>query len=171
MAGPQHEKSKPFTRAGLFANLCAFDELEKRIADLPTEQDRGDAFEVFAEAYFATQPIAQAKQVWPSHVVPPSVREQLSLPVKDMGIDGLIATTAGTYDAYQVKFRTGRGSLTWSELSTFMGLADKASQRIVFTNSNDLPSVINERVGYYCIRGADLDRLEARDFEAIVHWL
>jgi hypothetical protein len=38
---------------GLFDGLDSFTELEVRIAALPTHQDRGDAFEVFAEAYLA----------------------------------------------------------------------------------------------------------------------
>ena len=166
-----HKASRKFTSVGLFVGVQSFAELEARITALPTEQDRGDAFEVFAEAYFATQPIMQARQVWPLEAVPPQVRQRLSVGARDMGIDGVIETTTGNYDAYQVKFRSARSALTWDELSTFMGLSDKASQRIVFTNSNDLPAVINGRVGFFCIRGADLDRLEPPDFTAVQGWL
>jgi len=38
---------------------------------------------------------------------------------RDMGADGVIETPLGQYDAYQVKFRSGRPNLTWDELSTF----------------------------------------------------
>jgi hypothetical protein len=54
-----------------------------------------------------------------------------------------------------------------------MGLADspRIHSRVLFTNCYDLPKVINERHGFFCIRGSDLDRLEAADFEAIEAWL
>jgi len=168
---PLHKVARRFTSTGLFAGVQSFAELEARIVALPTEQDRGDAFEVFAEAYFVTQPITQARQVWPLEAVPLQVKQRLSVGARDMGIDGIIETTAGNYDAYQVKFRSARSALTWEELSTFMGLSDKASQRIVFTNSNNLPAVINERVGFFCIRGADLARLEPSDFAVMQGWL
>jgi predicted helicase len=168
---PSHKAVQRFLQSGLFSQLGSFHELEGRIEALGTEQERGDAFEVFAEAYFATQPIAQAKQVWPLPEVPAAIRSALGLETRDMGVDGVIETTLGSHDAYQVKFRSGRAALTWDELATFMGLSDKAGQRILFTNSNDLPPVINKRSGFFCIRGADLDRLEQRDFEAIGRWL
>jgi predicted helicase len=171
LLGPRHAKAHQFVRSGLFREVSTFTALEARITALSTEQDRGDAFEVFAEAYFATQPIAQTKQVWPLSEVPTAIRSALGLVTRDMGVDGVIETTLGSHDAYQVKFRTGRAALSWKELSTFMGLSDKAGQRILFTNSNDLPPVINKRRGFFCIRGADIDRLEARDFEAIQRWL
>ncbi|MGD0651407.1 MAG: DEAD/DEAH box helicase family protein, partial [Verrucomicrobiia bacterium] len=52
-----------------------------------------------------------------------------------------------------------------------MGLSDQVSERVLFTNSDDLPAVLNQRKGFYCIRGSDLDKLERRDFEAISAWL
>jgi len=54
-----------------------------------------------------------------------------------------------------------------------MGLADSPQirSRILFTNCDELPSVINERQGFFCIRGSDLDRLESEDFRAIEAWL
>ena len=51
---------------GLFDAIGTFGELENRISALPTNQDRGDAFEVFAEAYLATQKIVAAEEVWPA---------------------------------------------------------------------------------------------------------
>jgi hypothetical protein len=40
-------------RRGLFREVPTFTALETRIAALSTKQERGDAFEVFAEAYNA----------------------------------------------------------------------------------------------------------------------
>ncbi len=85
-----------------------------------------------------------------------------------MGVDGIFETHLGQFNAYQAKFRSGRPSLNWTELSTFMGLTDQVEQRVVITNCNDLSQVMNERSGFYCIRGSDLDRLEPRDFRAIL---
>ncbi len=170
---PKHHKTIYFLRTGLFENLSSFAELEKRISNLPTTVDVGDAFEVFAEAYFFTQKIEQAEDVWPFKSVPSVIKDDLSLGTnqKDMGVDGVYKTTSGTFNAYQAKFRTGRPSLTWREISTFMGLTDRVNQRVLFTNSNDITSVINERSGFHCISGNDLDRLNRSDFETILKWL
>ncbi|MCX6906913.1 MAG: Helicase associated domain protein [Verrucomicrobia bacterium] len=92
---------------------------------------------------------------------------------QDYGVDGVFQTLLGNYNAYQVKFHSARQPLTWRELSTFIGLADSAQihSRILITNCDELPSVLNERRGFFCIRGSDLDRLEAEDFRAIEAWL
>ena len=58
---PKHAKVRSFVGQGLLGNLLFFHELVARITALPTTKDRGDAFEVFAEAYLATQPIVQAQ--------------------------------------------------------------------------------------------------------------
>jgi hypothetical protein len=60
-----HPKATSFVRQNLFTGITTFAELEARIAALPDEQSRGDAFEVFAEAYLATQLVHQAREVWP----------------------------------------------------------------------------------------------------------
>src|ERR1051326_5203786 len=172
MPGPKHPNAQSFVKGRLFNELTSFCELEARLSALPTEHDRGNAFEVFAEAYLATQSLAQSREVWPFQTIPPSILERLALDTRrDMGVDGVLQTTRGEFNAYQVKFRSGRPSLTWDELSTFMGLADKVGQRVLFTNCNDLPALMKDRGNFYCIRGNDLDRLEPRDFEAILRWL
>src|ERR1039458_249908 len=173
MSKPLHVKTRAFQSAGLFAGLKSFDELETRIAALQDERARGDAFEVFAEAYLSTQRRHDLPQVWPLAAVPTDVLRKLALPLNDCGVDGVAQTVLGGFDVYQVKFRSGRQPLTWRELSTFMGLADNAGihSRVLFTNCDDLPAVMNEREGFFCIRGSDLDRLEESDFRAIESWL
>ncbi len=168
---PKYPKSLLFLKKEIFHNLSSFSELESRIADLPTPNERGDAFEVFAEAYLNTQRIVQAKEVWPGKSIPSEMLRQLRIPYQDMGSDGVFETNLGEVHAYQVKFRTGRPSLTWTELSTFIGLTDRFAQRVLFTNCNDFASVLDECRGFFCIRGNDLDRLERRDFESIQKWL
>lgn len=168
-----HPKAAAFAKQNLFASLTAFTELETRIASLPDERSRGDAFEVFAEAYLATQRKHDAAQVWPLNATPTTVLQQLGLGNKDYGVDGVFRTLLGHFNAYQVKFRSNRPALTWRELSTFMGLSDSPQicSRVLLTNCDELPAAMNLRQGFFCIRGSDLDRLEADDFRAIEAWL
>ena len=168
----KHKKSSYFvSRIGLFNNLLSFSELENRISDLP-EIDRGDAFEVFAEAYFNTQKIHQAQEVWPEKVLPESLRQQLGV-LTDAGVDGVFKTRAGLFNAYQVKFRSNRAALTWDSdgLGKFFGQTDRVHERILITNSNDLSHITNTRLDFYSVKGNDLDRLNEADFKAIECWL
>jgi predicted helicase len=153
---PKHRRTGHFVTRNLFDGLEGFPDLEARIAALPTQQDRGDAFEVLAEAYLATQKLVGAEEVWPADQVPIAVLQACCLPVQDLGADGVYKTWAGQYNAYQSKFRTGRPALTWQELSTFMGPTDQVGERVLFTNCDDLPAVMDARSGFYCIRGTDL---------------
>jgi superfamily II DNA or RNA helicase len=89
----------------------------------------------------------------------------------DMGVDGVFVTPAEEPVCYQSKFRTGRPSLTWTELSTFYGLADVVGRRLVFTNCDEIARVAEERLGAIFVRGSDLDRLTPEDFEIIEAWL
>ena len=173
MATARHPKATFFVQRHLFAGLTRFAELESKIVALPDEQSRGAAFEVFAEAYLATQRKHDAAQVWPHGSVPLAILKNLGLTQQDQGVDGVLQTLLGQFNAYQVKFRTGRPSLTWRELSTFIGLADSPHihSRVLLTNCDELPAVLNDRQGFFCIRGADLDRLEAGDFRAMEAWL
>lgn len=168
----KHSSSSKLLSINLFDNLKSFDEIEVRISALPSNKERGDAFEIFAEAYLATQKIAQAKEVWPFEAVPLEQRQLLSLDTgRDMGVDGTYLTIDGELRAYQVKFRSKRTALNWDELSTFMGLTDQVSQRVLFTNSETLPSLMQDRTGFVAIRGSDLDRLTSDDFDAMREWM
>jgi hypothetical protein len=170
-ARPKHSCTRRFVDCGLFDGLESFCDLEARIGALPTKQDRGDSFEVFAEAYLATQKLVGAEEVWPADRVPINVLRACCLPIQDMGADGVYKTSSGQYNAYQSKFRTGRPALTWQELSTFMGLTDQVGERVLFTNCDDLSPVMDDRSGFFCIRGNDLERLTKDDLEAIATWL
>ncbi len=171
MIRPAHPKARQYCQRGVFEGLTSFRELEARIGALVTKQERGDAFEVFAEAYLATLALNKAKQVWPGGSVPASLRKRLALTIGDKGVDGIFETQLGEHHAYQAKFRTGRPSLTWDELSTFIGLADRVEQRVLFTNCDRFADVVKQRTGFYAITGNDLDKLEPQDFEAIRAWL
>ena len=168
----KHPAAHRFLTTGLFDGLNAFAEIEARISALPGNKKIGDAFEVFAEAYLATQKISQAREVWPFEALPLDQRKLLALDTgRDMGVDGTYQTHDGELCAYQVKFRSRRPALTWDELSTFMGLTDQVSQRVLFTNCEALPSLMRDRSGFIAIRGSDLDRLTPGDFAAMRQWL
>jgi predicted helicase len=125
---PLHGRAAHFIREKLFDGLTSFLDLESRIAAIDGTKNRGDAFEVFAEAYLSTQKIAQADAVWPFEALPIGVASKLSLDTPhDLGVDGVFRTRSGEFNAYQVKFRTLRSALNWTELSTFMGLSDSRS--------------------------------------------
>ncbi|MDO9011078.1 MAG: Helicase associated domain protein [Gallionella sp.] len=168
----KHSSAHRLLSTGLFDSLNSFSDLEARISALSGNKERGDAFEIFAEAYLATQKITLAQEVWPFEAIPLEQRQALSLDTgRDMGVDGTYLTIDGELRAYQVKFRSNRPSLTWDELSTFMGLTDQVSQRVLFTNCETLPSLMQDRSGFIPIRGSDFDRLAAEDFEAMRQWL
>ena len=121
---PKHPKAGSCLHQKLFDGISRFADIEQRIAELPTKQERGDAFEVFTEAYLATQRLYQVKTVWSFSRLPLAIKERFALGQSDVGVDGVFETHLGEFHAYQAKFRTGRPSLTWDELSTFMGLTD-----------------------------------------------
>jgi hypothetical protein len=89
---PQHDQAPKYARCALFKALNSFVELECLIAQLPTEKERGDAFEVFVEAYLSTDEIVQAADVWVIGKVPVEIRRQLNLPSRDYGYDDVFQT-------------------------------------------------------------------------------
>lgn len=168
---PKHPAAARFLESGLFERLASFEELEQRISALENTKVQGDAFEVFAEAYLATQKQSQAEEIWPSAVLLEKIKQDLNLPPVEQGADGIYRSKSGEYGAYQVKFRTGRPNLTWRELATFFGVSDKAAERLVFTNSDAISGTAQQRPGFYAVRGTDLDGLEPRDFALILEFL
>jgi predicted helicase len=170
---PQHPQAALFAKKGLFKGLNSFQELEGRISQIEEDKAKGDAFEVFVEAYLATQRKHEAQTIWPNQAAPLDLLERLGLTSSDYGVDGLYLTPVGQYNAYQAKFRTGRPGLTWRELSTFMGLADSRNlhNRVLITNCEELPDLLNQRNNFFCIRGTDLDRLDKEALQEISNWL
>ena len=170
-SSPRHPHARAAVLADLFNDLEMFVQLEQRIAALPNERLRGAAFEVFAEAWLATQRLSQARNIWPADSVPSEIQSILRLPLKDMGVDGVFDTRLDEYICYQAKFRTGRPSLAWGEIATFFGLADFAAERLLFTNCDDVSEIAEQRRDVVFVRGSDLDRLTPEDFRAISEWI
>jgi superfamily II DNA or RNA helicase/ribosome modulation factor len=147
----------------LIEGVSTWDELESRIASLPSEQERGEAFEQFCKPFLLLDPVFQFKEVYRQKEIPPSLLEKLGYPVaQDIGIDGLGVTTDGKLFAYQAKFRSDRNNTpTLRELSTFFTMSDKADWRITITNANKLPSSIDDRTRQSRVLADRLDRLDA----------
>jgi superfamily II DNA or RNA helicase len=157
----------------LIENIKNWGGLEKKIADLPFEKQRGDAFEDFCLAFFLLDPVFQFKEVYRQNEIPFSIRERLGYPgIQDLGIDGLGITHEGKIFAYQAKFRSDRKiTPTLRELSTFFTLSDKADWRITIANSNKLPSSIDDRVRHSRILADRFDSLEPDFFHRLTTYL
>jgi predicted helicase len=169
----KHASALSLISRGLYDDLRSFAELEQRISNLGDENTKivGDAFEIFVEAYLATHQKLQADAVWLVGQVPLEIRNQLNLPKDTKGIDGVFRTRTGSLVPYQVKFRSQRAYLTYTEIAPFLGLTERATDRIVFTNSNELAEDVKNRDAMRTVRGIDFDDLTEDGFKAIAAWL
>jgi hypothetical protein len=59
-----HYRAAHWIQKGIFDNLQSFGEFEARVDSVFEEKDRGDIFEVFVEAFLATQSITQRVRHW-----------------------------------------------------------------------------------------------------------
>ena len=167
----RHRRAAAFVARGLYRELRSFQELETRIAALPEELDRGDAFEVFIEAYLSTTPVFQVAELWPVGQVPLDVRRTLNLPADAKGIDGVLRTKTGLDVPYQAKFRIGRPLLCFAEVAPFLGVTERAADRLLISNANTHAADIVNRDGLRLLRGTDFDALTPEDFTAVSDWL
>jgi predicted helicase len=169
----KHANAGRLIRRGLYDDLHSFAELEQRISALGDENTKivGDAFEIFVEAYIATQQKMQVETGWLVGQIPLDIRLKLNLPNDAKGIDGVFGTRTGTLVPYQVKFRSQRAYLTYTEVAPFLGLTERATDRIVFTNSNELAEDVKNRDAIRTVRGIDFDDLTEDDLKAVSCWL
>src|SRR5262249_30005434 len=95
----------------------------------------------------------------------------MNLPNDTKGIDGIFRTRTGVLVPYQVKFRSQRAYLTYTQIAPFLGLTERATDRIVFTNSNELAEDVKNRDAMRTVRGIDFDDLTKDELGAISAWL
>ena len=169
----KHPYAAQLIGRGFYDNLQSFAELEQRITALGDENTKivGDALEIFVEGYLATQQKLQADTVWLVGQLPLDVRQKLNLPNDAKGIDGVFRTRPGTLIPYQVKFRSHRAYLTFTEVAPFLGLTERATDRIIFTNSNEVAEDAKNRDAMRTVRGIDFDDLTIDELWAISGWL
>ena len=132
---------------------------------------QGDAFEIFVEAYLATQPILQCQETWLVGDIPVEIREELNLPNDSKGIDGVYKTMLDGLVPYQVKFRSNRPALGFNEVAPFLGITEKATDRLLITNCDTVAIDVQNRTGIRSLRGVDFDQLSDEDFTVIESWL
>ena len=166
----QHPMARQLRKSGIFLPAKTFADIERRITSLKTTKERGDAFEIFAEGYLATQKVMSAAKVWVNTEIPVSVLKKLNIPRGGAGIDGIYGDNDGRLIPYQVKFREGRPNLTLDELGGFYALSSQAKTKLLFTNTNSVSPHAKSRSGYISVRGSDLDRLTPAEIGAICAW-
>ena len=138
----------PILRRFDWSEIKSWDALEKAIGGLPTQQDRGEAFEEFSAALLELhKDYYQATKIWRFRDVPDEILERLGCSNRqDVGIDGMILHYDDTLTAYQSKFRLDRSDIpSQRELSTFYMVSDRADFRLIIANVEDLPRVVQER--------------------------
>jgi hypothetical protein len=87
------------------------------------------------------------------------IQRKLNLPNDGKGIDGVFRTRTGTLVPYQVKFRSHRANITFTDAAKFLALTDRATDRIFITNAKDIADDAKIRDGMRTIRGMDFDDL------------
>jgi len=151
--------------------LSSFQELEARIASLPEELERGDALEIFVEAYLWLTNIWQVQDLWLVGQIPLDVRTALNLPSDQKGVDGAFRTRTGTLVPYQVKHRIGRPKVGVAEVATFLGLTERATDRVLISNATRYATDVQNRDHLRLITGTDFDTLTATALQGIAAWL
>ena len=169
----KHSRAQVLISQGIFDSVKTFRDFEQRVSALinSNTKDEGDAFEIFVEAYLATQPLLQCEETWLVGDIPIEIRESLNLPNNSTGIDGVYKTLSGEYVPYQVKFRTNRPPLGFTVVATFLGITEKATDRLLITNCDTIALDVKNRTGIRSLRGVDFDQLSDEDFTIIENWL
>lgn len=169
----KHVKAPLLISQGVFSSVKTFREFEQRVSNLfqTNTKAQGDALEIFVEAYLATQRLLQCQETWLVGDIPVQVREKLNLPNNSKGIDGVFKTMLGEYVPYQVKFRSNRPTLGFNEVAEFLGITEKATDRLLITNCDTIAIDVKNRTGIRSLRGVDFDQLTAEGFSVIENWL
>ena len=168
----KHQEAASFVRRQFFVGLRSFQDFEARTEQLSNTKEVGDAFEILVEAYLHLNPVLKAKDVWLVGDVPSRIRTRLNLPADTKGIDGVFEDTDGNLIPYQAKYRTDKNILSYTEVSSFLGVTEESlKDRVIFTNARELAGDITKRKGLRSVRAAQFHSLEDADFSRIHAWL
>ena len=163
-----HYKAAFWVGQGIFDSLVSFSDFESRVNDIFEEKDRGDVFEIFIEGYLATQAITQHTEHWVVGGIPVEMRERFNLPNDGTGIDGIYEDHGGSQIAYQVKYRKNH-NLTFAEVAPFLGITERFTDRVIFTNASTLSDKAIVRTRWY--RGEVFNALAPQQLGQIEAWL
>lgn len=169
----KHSQAPVLISQGVFDSIKSFRDFEQKVSALGevNSKAQGDAFEIFVEAYLATQPILQCQETWLVGDIPVYIREALNLPNDSKGIDGVYKSMLDDYIPYQVKFQSNRPALGFNEVAPFLGITEKATDRLLITNCDTIAIYVQNRTGIRSLRGVDFDQLTDEDFTVIENWL
>jgi superfamily II DNA or RNA helicase len=168
----KHKEAPAFLRRGFFEGLKSFSDFETRTEKLANTKEVGDAFEILVEAYLHLDPVLCVKEVWLVGDIPLKIRKGLNLPADSKGIDGIYEDTSGNLIPYQVKYRTDKDTLSYGEVSSFLGITEESlKDRVIFTNARSLAADITKRKGLRSVRAAQFHDLAEEDFKRILAWL
>jgi predicted helicase/DNA-binding TFAR19-related protein (PDSD5 family) len=168
----KHKEAHSFVQRGFFAGLKSFRDFETSTEGLANTTEVGNAFEILVEAYLHLSAVLKAKDVWLVGDVPLSIRTRLNLPAGSTGIDGVYEDTHGNLIPYQAKYRTDKDTLSYTEVSSFLGVTEESlADRVIFTNARNFASDITNRKGLRSVRAAQFHSLEEKDFSRINDWL
>ena len=171
--------ARDILKKNIFKNINSFYELENRIANSGDiggrgiETTKGDIFEIFVEALLNVNKKYKKNKVYPSFATPSKLKNKLSLSLSktEMGFDGVYEENNLT-SIYQVKYRNIKnGSLTWRELSTFIGVSEKAHIRHLFTNIDNISNEFLKKERIIITSRKDFIKLKKIEFTEIENWL
>ena len=168
----KHKEAHAFLKKGFFEGLKTFRDFETRTEQFANTKEVGDAFEILVEAYLYLNPVMRAKNVWLVGDVPLSIRSGLNLPADSKGIDGVYEDASGNLIPYQAKYRSDRDTLSYTEVSSFLGVTEKSLRdRVILTNARELATDVANREGLRSVRAAQFNCLSEDDFSRIQSWL
>lgn len=144
--------------AELLEGITKWSDLKVKLSDYNTSKTKktdkkniaGKIFEYFSKYYFETNPekMDYYENVWLYEEIPLDIKEQLSLPSIDHGIDILLKTPEQKFHAVQCKFKNDQTKkLSWSgdKIANVFGSGIKCDKIIVFSNAS---SVTKTAKGY-----------------------
>jgi len=166
----KHRYIKSIRKLGLFKGIKSFEEIEKQIEEhSDSNKDRGDAFEVFAEAYLTLGINLPYKAVYPENKLTAKHFKRLRITSSDInvrGIDGALETQSDEFHTYQVKYRSTGDRLSWNDLTGSVVASQNADALLIFTNVSDIDGDIAQR-NVYSIRNDKLNDLTKDDLKRI----
>jgi len=166
----KHRYIKSIRKLGLFKDVKSFEEIEKQIEKhSDSNKDRGDAFEVFAEAYLTLGINLPYKAVYPENKLTAKHFNRLKITTSETnvrGIDGALETQSDEFHTYQVKYRSSGDSLSWNDLTGSVVASQNADALLIFTNVSDIDGDIAQR-NVYSIRNDKLSDLTKDDLKRI----
>ena len=106
------------------ASCHSWNDFWERTKRLPSDAEKGAAFERLIQLYLRTTPEyrTELQHVWLLREVSPDIRTRINLPLRDEGVDLIARTRRGEYWAIQAKFRSRDLPLNRRELGTFSSL-------------------------------------------------